>query len=463
MSKRIVLCCDGTWNDAKNKLEKQKTPSNVLKLVRAVLPLDEFNNIPQVVYHNQGVSTLDSLNKYLGSKTSFGISKSIMDCYRFLANNYVDGDEIFCFGFSRGAYTIRSLCGLLNTTGLIATADLKFLPLAYSYYKKKPAKRKHHKYNSVRKDIQYSRPKIKFLGVWDTVGPRGVPTPFFGILSPTFWPGFHDSNLTETIENAYQAFAIDENQHAYKPAIWTKRAGQNEVKQVWFSGVHRNIGGGYSDTSLSDITFKWLCDCAEKNGLALNPKYLATNSQPNPYGKIGTNDTLGYQILARLGIPPLLRKLGSEECVGEMIHESVLQRIKKDSLNYAPNNILCGSLTSSETASTSHIPEYITINGKKLPILKTPANISHNLSAEGCKRNTPRISANDEVASIIRNGETTNVCQVIDFSEGGGVKLRLAEALNPGSKIQLESPSLGKHSGTVIWISEDIAGVQFAA
>jgi len=465
MGKRIVICCDGTWSEPKDEIDKKTIPTNVLKLVRAVLPQDVRNDTYQIVFYDQGIGTgtIGYIDKYVGGGTGLGISKNITDCYRFLANNYSIGDEIFCFGFSRGAYTIRSLCGLINTIGLLAKKDLGLLALAYSYYRKKPGKRLNHEYNDLVKETKTTQPTVKFLGAWETVGSLGVPTPLLGALSRSLWVGFHDSSLSQTIENAYQALAIDERRRAFKPAVWTKKAGQNEIKQVWFTGVHRSIGGGYTDTGLSDIAFQWLCECAQKNGLALNAEYLAEKSKPNPYAEIEDNYTLGYQFLDKLRASPSLRKIGSEECIGEMIHESVMKRIQQESLNYAPKNLFSSSPTLTAISTESPMPEYISINGKILPILKSSEGDYSNPNSDGCKRNTPRISANDEIASIIHNGETTNVCQVIDFSEGGGAKLRLAETLKPGVEIQLESPSLGKHNVIVIWISDDIAGVQFAA
>ncbi|MEJ2201065.1 MAG: DUF2235 domain-containing protein, partial [Desulfuromonadaceae bacterium] len=137
MSKRIIICCDGTWNEPENEKEGRQIPTNVLKLVRAIEPKEAESGSDQVVYYLRGVGSgaFGLPDRYLGGGTGLGISRNIQDAYRFLANNYVEGDEIFCFGFSRGAYTVRCLSGMLEATGLLHKNDLDHLPAAYAYYR----------------------------------------------------------------------------------------------------------------------------------------------------------------------------------------------------------------------------------------------------------------------------------------------------------------------------------------
>ena len=179
-NKRIIICCDGTWNEAERlDSENRQTSTNVLRMVRAISPVDTDSGMQQIVFYQTGIGTggigiLKGLTRLLGGLTGLGISSNIQNAYRFIANNYTDGDEIYLFGFSRGAYTARSLAGMIGAVGLLHKADLDLLPKVYEYYRTPPRRRSRSKYFELVAGLRRRFPKIAFLGVWDTVGSLGL-------------------------------------------------------------------------------------------------------------------------------------------------------------------------------------------------------------------------------------------------------------------------------------------------
>lgn len=338
MKKRILICLDGTWNEPEEKSGESVTPTNVLKLVRIVKPIDSAG-VHQIVFYDQGVGTGGAVDKFLGGSTGLGISQNIRDAYRFLAHNYNDGDEIFCFGFSRGAYTIRSLGGLIASVGIMPKDHLQHLPILFEYYRTEPKERANLKdyklIQKLKKDAIKS--PIKFMGVWETVGALGAPTPFLGWITKKLWVGFHDTALSN-IQYAYQALAIDERRGPFAPSVWTAKGDEvEEVKQVWFSGAHSNIGGGYLDACLSDIAFRWIVKMAQSRDLEVDPDALTQvihSDYPNWKKEPENSYTTSYRVLEKLNVPMYLRPLGQKlrdvkaelKVVGERIHQSAVDR-----------------------------------------------------------------------------------------------------------------------------------------
>ncbi len=173
-NKRLVVCCDGTWNEPDQKVHgkpaDETEPTNVLKVVRG-LALVGADHRPQVVYYGAGVGTQGALDKYVGGGLGSGLSANIQLAYRFIANNYREGDELFLFGFSRGAYTVRSLAGFVEAVGLLKKENLRLLPEAYAFYRLPAEKRAA---SMVAQRLQEAgelagrRIPIHFIGVWDT-------------------------------------------------------------------------------------------------------------------------------------------------------------------------------------------------------------------------------------------------------------------------------------------------------
>lgn len=277
-NKRLIVCCDGTWNEPDQKVDKDPTdepePTNVLKTARGIAPVDG-HGIPQVVYYDAGVGTLGFVDRYVGGGFGRGLSENIRQAYRFIANNYVDGDELFLFGFSRGAFTVRSLAGFIGAVGLLEKHDLNRVPEAFAYYRVRPDKRagspEEHRLN--KRVTSPPRPSIpiKFIGVWDTVGALGIPLTLQSVGRRRN-VNFHDTQLGEDVEHACHALAVDEKRRPFKPTLWYWKAldgpgNHQTIQQVWFAGVHSNVGGSYRNTGLSDIALKWMIEMAMPLGL----------------------------------------------------------------------------------------------------------------------------------------------------------------------------------------------------
>ncbi|HJV35190.1 DUF2235 domain-containing protein [Geomonas sp.] len=280
--KRIIICCDGTWNSADDNGEGEACDTNVAKIAELIAPTDSQGN-HQVTFYHQGVGSGNLEDKIAGGAFGVGLSKNIMEAYRFLASNHIPGDEIWLFGFSRGAYTARSIVGLIRNCGLLKKEHLDKIPMAYELYRNRseqttPASS--HAENF--KDSFSDQPGIHFLGVWDTVGSLGVPDSIISRLLDDKW-NFHDVALSSIVKNAYHAVAIDERREDFKPCLW-QSSPQTKSEQVWFPGVHSDIGGGYRETGLSDCALAWMICRAQGCGLQFNPQ--AVTVQPSSSGQL---------------------------------------------------------------------------------------------------------------------------------------------------------------------------------
>ena len=338
-NKRLIICCDGTWqkpNARAGAPNDDPEPTNVLKVVRGVRP--KGTGMAQVVYYDAGVGTGGWFDRLAGGAFGKGISLNIQQAYRFIANNYENGDELFLFGFSRGAYTVRSLAGLIGSVGLLHKEHLQRLGDAYALYRLRPARRKmsefHERIGDLDPQPRQSVP-IKFIGVWDTVGALGAPTPLLGRMTKR-WISFHDTQLGPDVEHAYQALAVDERRRPFQPDLWTgKPTGNQTIEQVWFCGVHTNVGGGYSNSGLSNITLDWIAGEAERHGLEFTTAFADGLRQASPTaaaGRLENSFTIAYQTLRLLGTRPYLREIGPHQCgdirkcdqvvPGELVHPS---------------------------------------------------------------------------------------------------------------------------------------------
>ena len=313
MAKRIVLCLDGTWNEEGQTDHGVEVETNVLKLYKALT-----NSPNQTDRYFAGVGTRP-FEKVSGGAFGWGLFNQIKDAYRALIRVYDPGDKIFIFGFSRGAYSARSLAGMVLRCGVLrkdvdprnlaieprladvltTTQDPNVLPDAtdkvFALYK--------HGYDVAnRADIELFKQRnchdtgIQFIGVWDTVGALGLPDK---LVIPALrgidgklreeWFGFLDTELSPRVVAACHALAIDERREPFLPTLWTDARGRpprinqagSGVRQVWFAGAHSNVGGGYADTGLSDIALTWMARAAEQQGLAVDAA-LHQRAQPDP-------------------------------------------------------------------------------------------------------------------------------------------------------------------------------------
>ena len=328
--KRLVVCADGTWNEPEQKDKNKAAPTNVVKFATALLPKDD-NGVEQVVAYHEGVGERGGIMDHItGGAFGKGISRNIQDLYRFLCLNYASGDELWLFGFSRGAYTARSLAGMIHNCGLLKREHLAKTGEAYTLYRDRDDKSKPGSERAKAFRAAYCWPDfgIRFIGVWDTVGALGIP------LSPfRFWNKsqfqFHDVTLNPKIEFAYQALSVDEKRKPFEPSIWTrhKEASPTQVlEQAWFPGVHCNVGGGYADSGLSDCALAWLWNRAKHAGLALNSE-LMPEGEPN--GELRNSMTFFYRVLGKNERVPGEKKYGWEG-----VHHATIKRA-----NYQPKNL----------------------------------------------------------------------------------------------------------------------------
>jgi uncharacterized protein (DUF2235 family) len=284
--KRIVICADGTWNRPEEDLAKDH-PTNVLRLARGIRPVAS-DGIEQVVFYDWGVGS--DRKQLTGGAFGAGLNKNVQDCYRFLVQNYHPGDELFLFGFSRGAYTIRSLAGFIFNCGILRRTHARRIVQAFELYKD-PLQ--HPEENvSIRFRKRYAHADsqtIAFIGVWDTVGALGIPFRMFGFLNEKHL--FHDQKIGPTIRVARHALSLDERRDDYKPTLWVHRPTM-DLKQVWFSWVHSDVGGGYgpdpkgptAGKRLSDVPFRWMLGEGVHFGLEVED-HLKKSLAPEPLAR----------------------------------------------------------------------------------------------------------------------------------------------------------------------------------
>lgn len=308
--KNIVICCDGTGNEISENI------SNVLKLYRCLRKTDKTSP-RQLVFYDPGVGTLSqpdtwhrikaNINMVLGLATGYGLDDNVLAAYAFLVEHYAPGDQIYLFGFSRGAYTVRVLAGLIHKVGLISPEQVNLAGSGLIAYKQYSGSGRGNDSAAMRDagsdedgplpvdrfDLaaQFARitssrwPTIRFVGVWDTVASVIVPRP-----DRLYWPSLEE--LAFTLQNPSvkifrQAISIDERRCMFRlkkwddpQQYWSNRFVPDDKKepqdilQVWFAGVHADIGGGYPETEsgLSKYPLLWMIDEAQKAGLNFNPR-----------------------------------------------------------------------------------------------------------------------------------------------------------------------------------------------
>lgn len=303
MAKNIVVCCDGTGN------EYGENNTNVVGMYEPVV-----RDKGQVTYYDPGVGTFSVFGRILGKKIGilmgmgfgYGITENIEDAYLYLMNRYEPGDKVFLFGFSRGAFTVRALAGMLHKVGLLQKGSNNLIAYASEIYNT----RNNHEIAEGFKKTYSHECKPYFIGVWDTVGSLGL------------WLGreFFDDRLNNDVTYAYHAMAIDEKRKKFPVSLWdeTQLAEGQWVEQVWFVGVHCDVGGSYKERDLSNICLIWMLDKAEQRGLRLKEGWRE-RLNTNPAGIMHES----YCKLWKLW-RPVSRKVPE----GAKIHRSVFLRRK---------------------------------------------------------------------------------------------------------------------------------------
>lgn len=374
--RNLIVCCDGTSNQIGANL------TNVLKLYR-ILEKDE----QQRVFYDPGVGTIgqlamwgrlrQKLSEFLGLATGYGLDDNILDAYRWLCASYEEGDRIFLFGFSRGAYAVRALAGLINMVGLLSADQQSIMDYALTAYKRAAEQ------DDLPIAWQFQRISegrdvtIHFLGVWDTVASVIVPRPDRLYLpSMQFLPYTKQNGRVRIVRHA---LAIDERRRMFRNYNWNpdqqfsatrfgKTKEPQDYKQVWFAGVHADVGGGYpeSESGISKFPLQWMLIEAKAAGARLRAtmrRTLVDGGKPLQGQMIYVPRDAGGPIHRSLRgiwwlleiIPKKLkwrrwpkRSEGSGLYIpwaeprfipdGALIHESVLRRTEKVS-DYRPVNL----------------------------------------------------------------------------------------------------------------------------
>ena len=333
--KRLIVCADGTWNRPDQEDKGKRKPTNVVKLARAILPRDK-NDIPQIVFYDQGIGTgWGVADRLVGGAFGRGLSENIIQCYQFLNLNYETGDEIYLFGFSRGAFTVRSLAGLIGTIGLLPKNNMFYMPEAYELYRDSEDA---DEIRGFRRDQAAYSAEVTCVGVWDTVGALGIPVGILDDVSTARY-SFHNVDLGGHIKCAFHALSIDERRKLFAPAIWNSKSPlpRERFEQAWFAGVHSNVGGGYEPDGLANCALHWMVNKTSGKdsplSLGFDHAYLGHYS-PVAISKMRNSKKGMYRILGSIE-----RALGMSKNGNEVIHETVFERLSHSASDYSPDNL----------------------------------------------------------------------------------------------------------------------------
>ena len=347
--RNIALCFDGTWNS-----DDASSPTNVVKTWQAIRPATSAG-VEQLAYYDRGVGT-GRFDRFRGGVLGLGLARNVELAYQWLTDNYREGDRLFLFGYSRGAYTARSLAGLVGLCGIpdegrcglagfrpAAAASQAMAIYRMPAGKTRQERAARHRDTFCRAHsapdvngadvVRPSSPRpssstVHFVGVWDTVGALGVPITWLN------WVGarrhrFHDVQLDRHIRHACHAVSVDEGRRPFAPTLWLSPPAQGQVvEQLWFPGVHGDVGGGRPHTGLSDGALLWMWAKAWVAGLAFEPWSTFHDLAPDPYGPQGKMSLL-YQPFGRRDRPiGEADENGRPAVTGEAVHFSAIRRLE---------------------------------------------------------------------------------------------------------------------------------------
>lgn len=341
--RQLVVCCDGTWMTSDKRTDGVPTPTNVCRLFNALEDVDRTGS-EQLKYYHPGVGTDGGLlDKVAGGGLGIGLSRNIKSAYAWLARTYQPGDAISLFGFSRGAYTVRSLAGMIAACGLLRFGpDLSpaerwaRVDAAYDHGYR-PGKDRNPQWSD---GLDFhDLVSIRMIGVWDTVGSLGVPDSFgvLNLFDVESRHKFHDTTLSPMVEHARHAVAMDETRAQFTPTLWAdpgydEHSGHS-FKQVWFPGNHGDVGGGHLETGLSDAALRWMVSESVKcAGLSYRVGMLA-QLHPNAQDVLH-DDCVG--IYRHLGPLPRAVPLIDQDVSAEVIHDSVFCRQSNPPITAGP-------------------------------------------------------------------------------------------------------------------------------
>lgn len=309
--KRIIVACDGTWMDSDGV---DQTPSNITRILRSIPPVGVDNSNPaqpkpitQVTFYQNGIGTgqtdlyYRTIGKFVSGATGEGLSNNIREAYNFICSNYHRDDEIILLGFSRGAFTARSISTLIKQLGLLTPKGLSHLVEICndwehqnvkgwrSQYSEEPWPDRPpfgtQEYKDKLHELQLTRSNIpvKAVAVWETVGALGIPTIALFPQPAAKEFAFVNTKVEDNIEHAFHALGLDERRRSYAPTIWFKPPEQKlprVLKQTWFPGVHSDIGGSYQNDDIANLTLAWMVGQLEEYKLVtFNRDYLVRQVQ----------------------------------------------------------------------------------------------------------------------------------------------------------------------------------------
>lgn len=393
--RNLIVCCDGTNN------EFGKENTNVIRLVQVI----DRDPERQRLYYQAGVGTLpepDVITKgrtkvydVLGLAFGLGVLKNIRDAYRFIMEVWERGDRIFLFGFSRGAYSVRVLAGMLHTVGLLGRGSVEMVPYAMRIYKQLDEKKEDE--DSLRKWKQlcdefrwtFARPMfdgdeerhctVHFVGVWDTVSSVGW------VANPAKFP---HTAANPSIEIIRHAVSLDERRAFFRQNLFHKATAKQDLIEIWFPGVHCDVGGGYPSLFRSNpdvyselwrLPFQWILREARHAGLIVDDSRLIKILRSNLEERAIWADPIHNSLVGPWHLAEHWRKRVwnferkkyewkagkyTPRTVPEnaLIHLSLLERLKSDSLGYAPINIAPQFRVHVKTLQT--LPEVLPYTGK---------------------------------------------------------------------------------------------------
>jgi uncharacterized protein (DUF2235 family) len=323
--KRLIICCDGTWNTVDQEHDGKPCPTNVVKLGYRIAT--SGGGVSQVIYYDQGVGTGNLVDRWTGGAFGEGLEDNIHDAYRFLVANYELGDELFLFGFSRGAFTARSLVGMIRKCGIVSRKFVERYRDALELYHsdEHPDMEAPTRFRRSHSIAGSDSIRVRFIGVWDTVGALGIPLRGLRFLTRKKYQ-FHDTELSGCVRTACHALAIDERRGPFAPTLWQYKPKPNQdVEQMWFCGVHSDVGGGYPETGLSDLALDWMMGKAADAGIVFDAD--AVQAHPavgNPLGKLHDSMTSLYRLTKGID-----RAISATDPT-QSLHPSVLTRWDAD-------------------------------------------------------------------------------------------------------------------------------------
>jgi len=306
--RNLVVGCDGSWNEPEQRSDGKPAPTNVVKLTRAIAS----RGGRQVVHYEEGVGTRE-WESLPGGIYGYGLDKRVLGSYRFLRKRFADRrwsteeNRIFLFGFSRGAYTVRRLSGLIAHSGIPVRA--KDTELGWEIYKERDVRSA----RMLKREKRFFDVPIEMIGVWDTV-------------KATNDADYHDRKLSGNVVAGYHALAIDERRKFFPVLKWSRNA---RVLQVWFAGVHSDVGGGYADAGLADIALRWMIGRAYEHGLQFKASYVKRHIKPRAGARIHESYKGTWKLLGRRA-----RRIPKTAWVHESVHRRLSMRA-----SYRPRNL----------------------------------------------------------------------------------------------------------------------------